>query len=161
MARWYVLQGPHATREQAEGAYAAMDRNHTRLRVAKLRDRTGPSLRERVAELEAAEKDAAGRAGRESACLVDTPEGLFLVQLGPTGVTVSSCAIPSPAPEPWTPVSAELEIPPPTLSELLEGASCAPWLSERAARLASSPAMVERAAAVWLTVERGPKGGAA
>lgn len=63
MARWYVLQGPHATREQAEGAYAAMDRNHTRLRVAKLRDRTGPSLRERVAELEAAEKDAAGRAG--------------------------------------------------------------------------------------------------
>lgn len=39
---------------------------------------------------------------------------------------------------------------PPTLSELLEGASCAPWLSERAARLAASPAMVERAAAVGL-----------
>lgn len=32
-------------------------------RIIRLRDRTGPSLRERVAELEAAEKDAAGRAG--------------------------------------------------------------------------------------------------
>lgn len=52
--------------------------------------------------------------------------------------------------EPWSPVSTDLPIPPPTLAELLGGKPCAEWLSARHDALARSPAMVERAAAVGL-----------
>lgn len=52
--------------------------------------------------------------------------------------------------EPWSPVSTDLPIPPPTLAELLGGKPCPAWLSARHDALARSPAMVERAAAVGL-----------
>ncbi|MEZ4299106.1 MAG: hypothetical protein R3B70_29425 [Polyangiaceae bacterium] len=89
-----------------------------------------------------------GRAGRESGCAIEVSGELFLVRVGSEGVDVSWWA---PPPD-WAPLPDRFEVPPPSLAELLADRACAAWLRERAEALATSPAIVEQAAAVGVVV---------
>jgi hypothetical protein len=89
-----------------------------------------------------------GRPGQESACVLEVEGALFVVQVGPDGVTVREGRR-APA---WVPSPDRLEVPAPSLDDLLAGRACADWLRRRSEQLAASPSIVEQAASVGVVV---------